>query len=145
MNLQDYFPGLAQSPYHITSPADPDYNCVAWAAHDASAWWWPDPMGIGYWPAAAPRLVTLDAFVAAFQSIGFAPGATPDLEPGWEKVALFAKSDVPTHAARQLPNGRWTSKLGPLEDIEHELDVLTGSIYGQVVCILRRPIASEGL
>lgn len=26
--------------------------------------------------------------------------------------------------ARQLPNGRWTSKLGEVEDIEHDLSDL---------------------
>lgn len=46
---------------------------------------------------------------------------------------------TPTHAARQLENGKWTSKLGQLEDIEHELDGLVGDKYGIVVTILRRP------
>ena len=31
------------------------------------------------------------------------------LEPGFEKIALYAdNSGKPTHAARQLDNGRWT-------------------------------------
>ena len=46
---------------------------------------------------------------------------------------------MPTHAARQFPGGRWTSKLGPAEDIEHELEELAGPLYGEVVLILRRP------
>ncbi|MCY7407984.1 MAG: hypothetical protein LH631_11575, partial [Alkalinema sp. CAN_BIN05] len=44
-----------------------------------------------------------------------------------------ATSDArPQHVARQLPNGLWTSKLGRLEDIEHELDGLSGDLYGTV-------------
>jgi hypothetical protein len=45
---------------------------------------------------------------------------------------------MPTHAARQLPNGRWSSKLGKLEDIEHALDDICGSAYGSVVPVLKR-------
>jgi len=49
---------------------------------------------------------------------------------------------VPTHAARQLENGRWTSKLGELEDIEHDLHHLASGAYGAVVQILKRPAGS---
>lgn len=66
------------------------------------------------------------------------------LEVGVERVALFAGSDgFPTHAARQLPNGRWTSKIGFLEDIEHDLYDLEGSEYGAVVRIMRRSVPTH--
>jgi hypothetical protein len=68
------------------------------------------------------------------------------LELGVEKVALFADADsMPMHAARQLANGRWTSKLGFLEDIEHDLHDVSGEAYGTIVVVLRRPmpLASE--
>jgi hypothetical protein len=46
-------------------------------------------------------------------------------------VALYADGQgVPLHAARQWPDGRWTSKLGAMEDIEHALQDLVGSEYG---------------
>jgi hypothetical protein len=58
-----------------------------------------------------------------------------------EKVALFADpAGIPTHAARQLASGQWTSKLGQAEDIEHELRALEGEIYGVVALILKRPL-----
>ena len=46
------------------------------------------------------------------------------LDAGYEKIALYALQNdngvlVPTHAAKQLRDGRWMSKLGGLEDIEH--------------------------
>lgn len=45
------------------------------------------------------------------------------------------------HAARQLPTGAWTSKIGNLEDIEHaELDALAGPLYGSPAVVLSRPI-----
>ncbi len=63
-------------------------------------------------------------------------------EPGIEKVAIFAdESGCPKHMARQLPSGKWTSKLGHDEDIEHsDLAVLEGGDYGRVVSILARPL-----
>ena len=86
-----------------------------------------------------PREETLPAFAAAFAAIGFAPSTNPNLEPDVVKIAVYARSGVPTHAARQLPNGNWTSKLGQAEDIEHPLAGLVGSVYGDVALILARP------
>ena len=61
-------------------------------------------------------------------------------EEGFEKVAIYIDTHgKPTHAARQLSSGIWTSKLGQLEDIEHsKLDDITGSQYGSVGVILKR-------
>jgi hypothetical protein len=68
----------------------------------------------------------------------------------FEKIALYAdKNGLPSHAARQLPSGTWTSKLGPMEDIEHlMLEALedaagTTSAYGKVALIVRRPISES--
>jgi hypothetical protein len=79
--------------------------------------------------------------VAAFATLGYQPCEGPAAEPGWERIALYATADgVPTHAARQLPDDRWTSKLGRREDIEHGLHDLHSECYGVVVQILKRPI-----
>jgi hypothetical protein len=76
----------------------------------------------------------------AFATLGYAVCASEGLEPGYQKVALFAdEQGVPKHAAAQLTNGRWTSKLGKFEDIEHELHDLEGTGYGLVALIMRRP------
>lgn len=134
------FPDLARTGYRLTSPADPHYNCISWAAGITNAWWWPDPDGFDYWPAGVPRERTLAAFDQALATVGFAPCADDSVEAGREKIALYATADGPTHAARQLPDGRWTSKLGPDDDVEHALDGLCGAIYGTVVRFLRRPL-----
>jgi hypothetical protein len=139
--LEGYFPNLAPTGYDVTSPADGVYNCIAWAAGVTDAWWWPDPMDLTAWPAAARREETIPAFVEAFETLGFVPCAADALEIGFEKIALYALAEVPRHAARQLPNGRWTSKLGELEDIEHTLEGLVGDWYGSVVQILKRPLS----
>ncbi|HEV3383502.1 MAG TPA: hypothetical protein VG097_01740, partial [Gemmata sp.] len=87
----------------------------------------------------APREETIAAFIAAFATAGFLSTTSADLEPELEKVALFAIGSTPTHAARQLSNGWWSSKLGPAIDIEHDtLDAVAGGVYGDVVAILCR-------
>ena len=83
----------------------------------------------------------MSAFLAAFESLGYEKCEDGLLEAEYEKVALFADPDtgVPTHAARQLSDGWWTSKLGPLEDIKHEkAEDVSGPIYGTVVHFMRR-------
>jgi hypothetical protein len=135
--MRESLPRLTPENYRVTSPAAWEYNCIAWAAGVTDAWWWPVPGR--YWPADVPREESLAAFVAAFASLGYAPCATADLEPGVEKVAIYAVGATPAHAARRLPSGWWTSKLGPSLDIEHASpDVLAGGVYGEVVVILGR-------
>jgi hypothetical protein len=90
-----------------------------------------------------PREETLAAFIAAYALQGYVQCADGALELGVEKIAIYglmSGSDIePTHAARQLPDGRWTSKLGNCEDIEHDtLEALNGPRYGAPVCFLRR-------
>ncbi len=115
-HLETLFPGLRGSGHQITSPPCDGYNCIAWAAGPANThgWWWPfgDPAKT-YWPPQVPREETLDAFRQLFALLQYSVCDDDALEPGYEKVALFADDlGVPLHAARQLPDGRWTSKLG---------------------------------
>ena len=136
--LTDAFPGLNDGTWHVTSQRTPRYNCIAWAADDDQRWWWPDPLGLGYWPDDVPRDESIDAFVSMFESLGFQTSLSAEPEQDFEKIALYARDNCPTHAARQLENGSWTSKLGPLEDITHSLSGLAGETYGEVVSILKR-------
>lgn len=104
-------------------------------------WWWPDALDTSYWPEGAPRQETVAAFVQAYATLGFVTCQSDTLEPGFEKIAIYVDtSGKPSHAARQLPSGKWTSKLGRSEDIEHLLDGLTNSEYGSVARILKRPV-----
>jgi hypothetical protein len=134
-----WFPALKDSKaFEITSPFDVNYNCIAWAAQDLSRNWWPDSMHLGYWPPGVPREETIEIFAAAYRTLGYEECDSAEVEPGFQKIALYALSGKPKHAARQLPNGHWTSKLGKAEDIQHALQDLEGQSYGQVVTILRR-------
>ncbi len=135
--------GKLNSENHVqTSPETPFYNCIAWAAGEDHRWWQPNaPAFLGYyWPPGAPSGMEFDCLIGAFRTLGYSTCDNGSLEPGFEKVALYAKPDGKwSHAARQLPSGKWTSKLGKLEDIQHDdPDVIAGSTYGAVSCYMSR-------
>ncbi|MCG3127693.1 MAG: hypothetical protein CHACPFDD_02561 [Phycisphaerae bacterium] len=132
------FPLLDEEGWTETSPVDPAYNCIAWAADEERRWWWPGAPPIGYWPHDLPDEPSVAAFEALFAQLGYTPCETSEIEDGFEKVAIYSKEGEVTHAARQLPNGRWTSKLGRNIDIEHTLRGLRGPTYGEVVRIMKR-------
>ena len=137
MSLAQFFPKLGND-YSVTSHRDRRYNCIAWAAGVKETWWQPDEHGIFYWPPDIPRQYTLEAYVEAFATLGYEVCDNDYLEDGYEKVAIFVEGNSPEHVARQLSSGRWTSKLGMLEDIEHALQGLSGEKYGEVVKVLKR-------
>jgi hypothetical protein len=136
------FPNLTPDSFTITSPATRLYNCIAWAAGKSDDWWWPAAdSDFGFWPDEVERKPTLGNFTKAYELLGFECCDDDQAESGIEKVAIYTDANgVPTHAARQLPSGRWTSKLGKLEDIEHAtLDGVSGDIYGTATVIMKRP------
>lgn len=135
----DLFPRLTADNHRVTSPPSTSYNCIAWAAGDTTNWWQP---GV-HWPFPTdPFIDTVAELQRVFESLGYAPCLSVDLEPGFEKVALFGLAGAYTHAARQFANGQWTSKLGNEEDIEHDApDSVGGGIYGEVVSVMKRAFA----
>ena len=145
---EQLFPLLKLDGYEVTSPETFDYNCIAFAANVLTEWWWPDQHGDAFWPNCAPREETREAFVKAYESIGYELCADDSLEAGYEKLAIYEKSGIPTHAAKQLQDGRWKSKLGPSEDIEH--NTIKGiessgklGIYGEAKVFMKRPMAGQ--
>lgn len=138
--MHTFFPMLQSSAYKVTSPATIEYNCIAWAAGDTETWWWPDPFDQYFWPSGILREETIDAFVKAFEFLGYTICRDANYETGYEKVAIYAKPDGrPTHTARQIDSEKWTSKIGRLEDIEHGINSLSGAIYGEPIVYMKRP------
>ena len=136
-DLTSWFPKLNARNHRITSREDPGYNCVAWAACDSKRWW--DHSLNYYWPDGVTPGSSVDAYVELFRVLGFEVSDDSKPEPGFEKIALYAKNDEFTHVARLLESGNWTSKLGMLEDIEHnDLESLAGDSYGRPFLFLRR-------
>ena len=89
---------------------------------------------------------SLAAFVESFSTLGYELCVDGVLKDGFERVAIYQSPAGVQHVARQLNTGRWTSKLGGLEDIEHgspaELD---GREYGEVVQYMRRAVNSPSV
>ncbi len=134
---RDALPNLRAHNYRITSPTTWEYNCIAWALGITDAWWWPAPGR--YWPENVPREESVEAFLTMFATQRYSSCSSVDVEAGVEKIALYTADSIPTHAARQLANGWWTSKLGPSFDIEHaNLEAVGGGVYGASVVILSR-------
>jgi len=169
LHLEIGFPKLASAGYEKTSeatggPLAPgSYNCIAWAAEDTHhGFWWPDQYG--YWPFWIKREVTIPCFVKTFRSLGYRICGHSRRQVLFHKVVLYAihrsrnpmpvptslagfTEWEPTHMARQLPDGSWTSKCGGKEDIAHfTLDALEsygprhGALdeYGCPVIYMRR-------
>jgi hypothetical protein len=130
-------PTLREDDYEVTSQPSEDYNCIAWAAGDSSAWWSYLP---GYrWPGT--RSEDIESLVEVFTSLGYEECPVGDPEDGYEKVVLYAERGRWTHASRLTPGGEWVSKLGVSVDIRHRSAAsLTGPYYGQVHCYMRRAL-----
>ncbi len=132
------FPNITAHNHRITSPPDVGYNCIAWSASNTERWWQPG----AYWPVETSRDDHgIGTLAVAFEAPGYEECADDSLEEGFEKVALYGSGLVYTHAARQLPSGKWTSKLGKAEDIEHDIpETVAGGLYGEVVQFMRRAV-----
>jgi hypothetical protein len=133
-------PGSVQT---VSDPTD-FYNCVAWAVSRNDQVIWPDEDELMRWPPTLPRTETVDVLAQFFVLAGFERCPTSDLERGFEKVAIYEKDGIATHAARQCVvgqhAGQWTSKLGPQVDIRHRTaEVITGKTYGRMALVMRRP------
>jgi hypothetical protein len=141
MILSNDFPNLTPQNHRITSPADLEYNCIAWSAGDVAHWWQPGM----HWPGETPGDdFGMGILAKAFIALGYEECPNGDREAGFEKVALYGSALIYTHAARQLANGKWTSKLGKGEDIEHDTpDDVAGNLYGEVVQFIKRPIQKQ--
>lgn len=145
----NFFPKLADDAnFKITSPQTPNYNCIAWAYNYNDRWMWPDPStpivldGVFYyWPDEVTKTPDVDSFIEAFRKKGYEICDNADFDEGFQKIALYVKPGTKecTHAARQLRNSFWTSKLGRGNDIQHGTPyTIEGNDYGVVYCIMSR-------
>ncbi|MFM9909954.1 MAG: hypothetical protein ACKVOW_11420 [Chitinophagaceae bacterium] len=133
------FPNSKVDPFLVTSPQTAHYNCIAWAYGDNSKWFWPDISNIYYWPLEIPREEKVEYFVLLFKSIGYEVCNNGDLEEHYQKIAIYTdKFGKPTHAARQLENGFWTSKLGQHFDVTHTIFSMQDGSYGNVALFMQR-------
>lgn len=133
------FPNSFIDPFLKTSERTGSYNCIAWAFGDNTKWYWPDPGNNYFWPDDIPREETIENFILLFKKIGYEICNNPNVEPGYEKIVIYQNAlGIPTHAARQLNNGHWTSKLGREIDVSHSLFSMRDGAYGNATVIMKR-------
>lgn len=87
--IKKLFPELTSSNFRITSDPTEEYNCIAWAADDTDAWWWPDPQYVAYWPSNVARVETIDAFVEVFELFGYTICTDGMHEKDVEKITIL--------------------------------------------------------
>ncbi len=126
------------------SPATPDrdYNCIAFALDIEDAVWWPGRDDC-FWPDDDDDQ-GIENFERVFSIRGFETCIHGIFEPGFEKVAFYVARGEVTHAAKQLTDGRWKSKIGvDWEDIEHNtVHGVESNLYGAAKHFMKRKIPS---
>ena len=138
------FPNLRNEGFTVIDPPSDRYNCIAYAAGDTSQWW--DHTPLRYWPSWATRSDRIESLKEVFSGLGFEEYEDGAAESGCQKVALYEDQGAWEHASVQMPNGAWRSKIGEGPVIEHRSpESLSGGIYGEVHCFMRRPLAEQGL
>lgn len=140
-SLNRAFPNLLGQAFTVTNdlPQEIDqYNCIAWAAEDKQNKWW--PVGNVYWPPSATKAETIQAFAEAYATLGYKHVDNSSHETGRQKIALYVDANnIPTHAARQLSDGNWSSKLGESIEITHKsLSALEDGLYGKAIVFFER-------
>lgn len=147
---QTFAPRLTGENCVAHSDPTEDYNCLAFAAGQVQCWWEPyiiPPMRPGiYWPAGVTPDNTVEAWCEALATVGFAVCGDTSHDSELVKVVVYRSGDTATHAARQLRDGRWVSKLGDEADVIHlRPEDVGGGIYGEVACVLARRRLPEDL
>ena len=140
--FQKKWPKLRPDNYKEASHASPRYNCLAFVNGDERHKWEFGRHGGRFsWPEGVPD--SLEGWTEIFVRQGYAVTdvADKDVEPGYEKIAIYEELEGYYHVA--MSDGRsWKSKLGNYQDIEHAtLDLLEGfeqAEYGKIVVILKR-------
>jgi hypothetical protein len=143
--------------YEVTSCPDDVPNCLGYALGDMEHFWDPDGAALRLppyrWMLDLPlnwRLGTVTAILSRhrYQQCGL----DDSHEVGFEKIAIYVDDQEDgevSHVTRQLTSGKWISKLGVDEDIEHDTaHALEGDTiqfpkaYGRVALIMRRGITA---
>jgi hypothetical protein len=131
------FPRLGDE-YEVMGEGSVAYNCIGWSVGNTTAW---------VWPGQAGQDIQLADFDSLYSYYGFRRVAGLDYKPvpGSDKVVLYAlrRADGSislTHAALQLRDGSWSSKLGSLPLIRHlHPDDVAGPSYGVPYVLYVRP------
>jgi len=151
-SLELDFRGLRGVAWRLTSKSTNRYNCFAWADRVKRCRF---DVVDGWWPNNIARDDSIETLVLMYESRGYVRCSEEDaktFDTAYETIVLYSRDKTidgglpteriiheGTHAARLLPNGQWTSKLGPDQDISHPTpECLNGRFYGEALDYMRK-------
>jgi hypothetical protein len=137
--LQRHFPNLVPGQnFEFTSLKTDDYNCVAWSTEIEDEW-----IDFPY-DEQGNYDDNIDKYITYFKNLGFVEIKDSNPEDGVSKIAIYGDNENNfKHVARLLPNGKWTSKIGDWEDIQHDtLEALSGNSYGHPILLMQKKTES---
>lgn len=138
--IETWCPRLRGTNWRITSKATKRYNCIAWAVGDTLKRW--DKGKGNHWPHGVDAEYLFDCLVKAYMAVGFSKCTITEgrvYDKDYETVVLYGSDGLWDHAAKLLKNGKWSSKLGDCEDIEHPTpESVGGTDYGEPLVYMRR-------
>ena len=148
--ITENFPKLLEdSAFDITSKYNSNYNCISWALMYNDRWSQPPYLGkpnldcVVWWPPDVLEGIDPDCLKKLFEYHGYIECNSGEHEDGYRKVALYFNEQTNewTHAARELSNGCWTSKLGQIEDIQHGIpEAIENDGYGKIYCFMKKKL-----
>ena len=137
LQIQRHFPNLIKgNNFAFTSEQTEDYNCIAWITEVIDDW-------KQLYEENGNVIRNSENYISYFRDLGFEITDKLDLEDNTLKIVIYIESNSNhfKHVARQLNTGKWTSKLGDWEDIQHDTpNDLVGQSYGDKLVIMSRKI-----
>ena len=127
--------------YQVFGRSTIRYNCISYSLGIRDRW---------ISPVTGPGRLPFLWADRVYGRLGYRRLPAADLRPspGSEKVAVYAilggdgRVARLTHAAVQLPDGSWASKVGPFALIRHRTPAaMEGPSHGRVVAVYARPAA----
>lgn len=131
---------------------DLKYNCVShtinvdqfnvWPQENDKSFYMNTVGTISFWPKELPINKSLNNFLNFYQIFGYKEISDETLDKSVRKIAIFCKegTDLVSHVSLMRGENLWSSKLGYGPLIFHQLHSLEGKEYGEVKCIIKRPI-----
>ena len=120
------------------SPVSDDYNCIAWSLGI-------DYMSVGhenlrgiYQPPNISKIPNINNDKRMYNYYGFIDADDSSIEIGYEKIVIYIKDGIVTHAAKQYNKDWWHSKMGASVDAIHHLNAIQGAIYGYPEFYMKR-------
>lgn len=117
----------------LEGTSSPHYNCISHTLNIKNKWSWPKSVDSdNYWPISNIS-ETIDAFDEFYEYHGFTKTNMNKIYLGKNKIVLYSIGEIPKHAALQIKDDLYESKMGRGEIIRHDPFDIENSIYGNIV------------